>query len=295
MAEREDQNSATPGNYRRLLEGKVTLVTGGSRGIGKAMGIAFAEHGAQMVYFVSRGEVPGKEAEALQAAKDIEAKGAKAVWIRADVSNDRGIETILSRLEQDNAKIDVLVNNAGFTYNSLAELNTPDLLDASYNLNLRAPVLLASSMKARGLLVEGTSVIFNASILGKYGNIGAINYSAMKSAIQGVTRTLAEEWGPEGIRVNTLYPGFVRTELTEGVPEGPLEMLADMTPLNRLGTSEDIAGVAVFLASDLSRFVTGEGINVDGGLRGKAPAAFTLYDNKYRRLTAAQMRQLGIT
>ena len=131
--------------------------------------------------------------------------------------------------------------------------------------------------------------------LGKYGNIGSLNYSAMKAGILGPTRTMAEEWGPEGIRVNAIYPGFVPTELTGDVPEGPLEMLADMTPLNRLGTPEDIAGVAVFLASDLAKFVTGEGINVDGGLRGKAPAAFTLYDNKYRRLTAAQMRQLGIT
>lgn len=281
-------------SFVRLLEARVALITGGSRGIGKAIGLAYVEHGARVIYFGSRGETPDTEAEALQTAREIRAAGAEAVWVKADVSKDEGIEAILSKLEGDKARVDVVVNNAGFTFNSLAEMNTAKQLDASYNLNLRAPVLLTSQLKARSLFGPGASVLFNASILAKYGNIGAINYSAMKAGILGATKTLAEEWGPEGIRVNTFCPGFVPTEMTSEVPKGALEIIEVMTPLNRLAKPEDIAKVAVFLASDLASFVTGEVINVDGGLGGKAPGAFVLYDNKARILTAGQMRQLGI-
>lgn len=280
--------------HKRLLEGNTALITGGSRGIGKSIGIEYARFGVKRIYFVSRGDTPEKEAEAIQTAQEITTLGAEAIWIKADVSKDKGIQAVISKLEVDRTSVGVLVNNAGYTFDALAELNSPELLDASYNLNLRAPVLLASQMKARGLFADGASVIFNASIIGKFGNTGQINYAAMKAGILGVTKTLAEEWGPEGIRVNTIYPGFVPTELTSNVPNVALQILEDITPLNRLGTPEDIAGVAVFLASPLSAFVTGAGIDVDGGLGGKAPAGFSLYYNHYRRLTAKQMKQLGI-
>lgn len=271
------------------LLGKTTsLITGGSRGIGRAIGIEYARNGAERIYFVSRGQTAEKEAEALQTAEDIKALGAEAVWIKADLSTDQGIENTLSKL----GKIDIFVSNAGDTFDCLAEKNTPQLLDASYNLNLRAPVLLASQLKARGLFAASTRVIFIASIIGFEPNTGQISYGTMKAGILQATKILAMEWGPEGMRVNAISPGFVTTELTSNIPQEALPILEDMTPLNRLGTPKDIAGAAVFLASNLSSFVNGANIVTDGGLGGMAGAGFILHDAKYRRLTARQMREL---
>lgn len=283
----------------RLLEGTISLITGGSRGIGKAIGLAFAAHGGSRIYFVSRGDIPerratGKEAEALQTVSEISSLGAEAVWIKTDVARDEGIETILSKLKDDRVRLDIFVNNAGNTFDALAQQNTAELLDASYNLNLRAPTLLACQLKARGLLAPAAKMIFNVSIVSEVPNTSQINYSVMKSGALQATRVLAEEWGPEGIRVNAILPGWVPTELTSNVGEVPLQMITVMTPLNRLGTPEDIAGVAVFLASNLSSFVTGAAIHVDGGLRGKAAATIPLHDAGYRQLTHKQRRELGI-
>lgn len=277
-----------------LLEKTTSLITGGSRGIGRAIGLEYARNGAERIYFVSRGQTAGKEAEALQTAEDIKALGAAAVWIKADLSTDQGIEDTLSRLKNDKARVDIFVSNAGNTFDCLAEKNTPQLLDASYNLNLRAPVLLASQLKARGLFAAGAKVIFIASIIGFEPNTGQANYGTMKAGILQATRILAMEWGPEGMRVNAISPGFVTTELTSGIPKEVIPILEDMTPSNRLGTPEDIAGTAVFLASSLSSFVNGANIVADGGLGGMAGAGFILHDAKYRRLTARQMRGLEI-
>lgn len=280
----------------RLLEGQVSLITGGSRGIGKAIGVEYARHGSETVYFVSRGQTPESIEEASQTVQEINFLEANAFWIKADLSTDEGIEAVLSRVQTDKAKIDVFVSNAGYTFTKLAELNTPQLLDASYHLNLRAPSLLATGLKERGLYAPSAKVIFIASIIASEPNTGQFNYGTMKAALVQGARILAMEWGPEGMKVNTISPGFIPTELTKKeVPEEVLPVLEDMTPKdNRLGTVEDVAKVAVFLASDLSEFVNGVDIPVDGGLRGMAGAGFILHDAKYRRLTAQQIRQLGI-
>lgn len=280
----------------RLLEGYTTLITGGSRGIGKEIGLEFTRNGAKTTYFVSRGDKPETEAEVLQTVEDIKTLGASALWIKTDLSTVEGIEAVLSRVQTDKARINVLVNNAGATFTTIAQMNTPELLDASFRLNLRAPTLLTTKLKERGLYAPRAKVIFMASILGSEPNIGSINYGIMKAGVILAAKILAMEWGPEGMSVNSISPGFIPTELTKKeVPEEILPVLKDLTPKSkRLGTVEDIAKAALFLASGMSDFVNGVDLPVDGNLRGMAGSAFILHDAGYRKLNRMQKKQLGI-
>ncbi|MCL6518832.1 MAG: 3-oxoacyl-[acyl-carrier-protein] reductase [Armatimonadetes bacterium] len=245
------------------LEGKVAIVTGAGRegkGIGRSIALALAREGADIV-------IADYVAEAAEAvAEEVRSFGRRAVAVRANVANPADAEAIVQKALDEFGKIDILVNNAGITRDALMIKMSEEDWDLVINTNLKGTFNCTKAV-IRPMLKQRSGKIVNvASVMGIIGNIGQANYSASKAGIIGLTKTTARELGSRGINVNAVAPGFIQTAMTDELPEDIRENISKQIPLQRLGTPDDVAGLIVFLCSEDSSYITGQVINVDGGM-----------------------------
>ena len=242
------------------LQGKVAIVTGSSRGIGKETLLKFAKEGAKVV-------VCDINLESCQeVAEEAKALGAEAMAFKVDVTNRAEIDDMVAKVKAAWGRIDVLVNNAGITADAMLKKMTEDMFDRVININLKGVYNCAQAV-LETMTEQNSGVILNAtSVVGLYGNVGQTNYAAAKWGVIGMTKTWAKELGRKGIRVNAVAPGFIRTPMTENMKPEVLKMMEEKTPMQRLGESEDIANAYLFLASDEAAYITGTVLSVDGGL-----------------------------
>jgi 3-oxoacyl-[acyl-carrier protein] reductase len=240
------------------LQDKKALVTGASRGIGKAIAGRFIAEGAEVW------GIGTKEPEGL-AERISEAKG-KLHWICADLGDLAQVEELVENLIKDTGGFDVLVNNAGITRDNLSfRMNLSDFQKV-LDVNLSSPFIIARTVGRAMIRQRRGSIINMASVVGIHGNGGQANYAAAKAGVIGFTKSLAQESAPRGVRVNAIAPGFIATDMTSAMTEDAKEKTLALIPLKRMGTPDDIAAAALFLASDESAYITGQVITVDGGM-----------------------------
>ena len=243
------------------LTGKVALVTGASRGIGQAVAVELAKAGADVIV-----NYIGNEAVAQETVEKVEALGRKALKIKADVGNADEVQAMVDEAHAAFGHIDVLVNNAGITRDGLLIRMKDSEWDDVLNINLKG-VYLVSKAVAKLMVKQRSGRIINmTSVSGVTGNVGQANYAAAKAGVIGLTKTCAKELAARGITVNAVAPGFIETAMTDVLPEKIKEGIAATVPLGRMGQPEEIAGVVTFLASDFARYITGQVLNVDGGM-----------------------------
>lgn len=242
-----------------MLNGKVALVTGASKGIGRAIAIDFAKNGADVIVNYNR-----DESGAMKVVEEINNMGRKALAVKADVGDYEQVVQMFSLIKEKFGKLNILVNNAGTSRDRTLKNMSKQEWDDVINTNLTAAYNVTKH--AIPLLQENSSIINIASIVGIYGNFGQTNYCASKAGIIGFTKALAKEMGKHNIRANVIAPGFIETDMTKVIPLMRKKIIKWMTTLKKLGDPEDIAYAATFLASDKSKFITGEVLNVNGGL-----------------------------
>lgn len=243
------------------LEGKTCLVTGGSRGIGRAIALKLAEFGADVAITYARSADAANEVKAA-----IESKGRNAKAIQADAVDFSEAEKVINEIVADWGKIDVLVNNAGITKDNLILRMSEEQWDDVITTNLKS-IFNYSKVSARPMMKNrGGSIINISSVVGISGNAGQSNYSASKAGIIGFTKSYAKELASRNIRANVIAPGYITTDMTGSLDEKVLEGIKEATPLGRAGNADEIADAVVFLASDMSSYITGETIRVDGGM-----------------------------
>lgn len=250
-----------------LLQGKTAMITGASRGIGKTIALEFAREGADIVLHYYENSINPEitlEAEAKEVANEIEKMGRRVYLTGFDISDREDIDNKVKVLLKDAAP-DVLVNNAGITKDNLAMRMKPEQWDSVINVNLSGSFFLTKAL-IRPMLRSAGSIIFIASVIGQMGNAGQVNYAASKAGVIGMSKSLARELGSKKVRSNVIAPGFIETEMTAVMPQQARDSLLEMVPLKEAGTPEDIAKAALFLASDMSRYVTGEVLKVNGGM-----------------------------
>ena len=237
------------------------MVTGGSRGIGKAIALKLADFGADVAITYARSADAANEVKA-----EIEAKGRKAKAIQADAVDFVEAEKVINEIVSDWGKLDVLVNNAGITKDNLILRMSEDQWDDVITTNLKS-IFNYSKVAARPMMKNrGGSIINISSVVGISGNAGQSNYSASKAGIIGFTKSYAKELASRNIRANVIAPGYITTDMTDALDEKVLEGIKEATPLGRAGNADEIADAVVFLASDMSSYITGETIRVDGGM-----------------------------
>jgi len=245
----------------KLLEGKVALITGASRGIGKGIAQKFAGHGANIAFtYLSSDE----KAKALE--KELEASGVKVKAYKSDAADYKSAEELINSVVTDFGTIDVLVNNAGITRDGLLMRMSEENWDDVLKTNLKSVFNTVKAIQRTMLKQRSGSIINLTSVVGIKGNAGQANYSASKAGIIGFTKSVALELGSRNIRCNAIAPGFIETEMTGELDEKMVEEWRQAIPLKRGGTPEDVANLALFLASDMSQYITGQVINVDGGM-----------------------------
>jgi len=243
------------------LTGKVALVTGASRGIGQATAIDLAKAGADIVVnFI------GNEAVAQETVEAIEALGRKAIKIKADVGNADEVQAMVDEAVAAFGHIDILVNNAGITRDGLLIRMKDSDWDDVLNINLKGVYLVTKAVAKLMVKQRAGRIINMTSVSGVTGNVGQANYAAAKAGVIGFTKTCAKELAARGITVNAVAPGFIETAMTDVLPEKIKEGIAATVPLGRMGQPEEIAGVVTFIASDFARYITGQVLNVDGGM-----------------------------
>lgn len=244
-----------------MLENKVALVTGAGRGIGRAIAIALAKEGAEVV-----ANYNGSEERAKEVKQTIEENGGKASIYKCNVSDFEACEAMIKDIVKEHGRLDILVNNAGITKDGLIMKMKEEDFDSVLNVNLKG-TFNTIRHSARQMLRQKSGKIINiSSVSGILGNAGQANYAASKAGVIGLTKTMARELGSRGITVNAIAPGFVDTEMTGVLSEEIRENACRQIILGRFGKPEDIANVAVFLASDKADYITGQVISVDGGM-----------------------------
>jgi 3-oxoacyl-[acyl-carrier protein] reductase len=245
----------------KLLQGKVALITGASRGIGRGIALKFAEQGANVAFtYLSSVE----KGEAL--AKELEAFGVKAKGYRSDAADFKAADELVTAVVADFGTVDVLVNNAGITRDTLLMRMSEQQWDEVINANLKSVFNLTKAVQKPMLKQRKGSIINMSSVVGIKGNAGQANYAASKAGIIGFTKSVALELGSRNIRSNVIAPGFIETEMTAALDPKTVEGWRDGIPLKRGGTAEDVANASVFLASDMSAYITGQVLNVCGGM-----------------------------
>jgi 3-oxoacyl-[acyl-carrier protein] reductase len=245
----------------QLVQGKVVLVTGASRGIGRAIANQFAQAGANVAFtYLSSVE----KGEAL--VKELEAYGIKAKGYRSDASMFEAADELVNSVVADFGQIDVLINNAGITRDGLLMRMTEEQWDEVIRVNLKSVFNLTKAVIKPMMKAKSGSIVNMTSIVGVKGNAGQANYAASKAGIIGFTKSVALELGSRNIRCNAIAPGFIETEMTGELNEATVEEWKKSIPLKRGGEASEVANVCLFLGSDLSSYVTGQTIQVDGGL-----------------------------
>lgn len=245
----------------KLLQDKVVLVTGASRGIGRAIATHLAAHGAHIAFtYLSSVE----KGEAL--AAELQALGVKAKGYRSDASDFQAAEALVTEVVQDFGQLDVLINNAGVTKDTLLMRMTEEQWDDVLRINLKSVFNMTKAATKPMMRAKKGSIINITSVVGLMGNAGQANYAASKAGILGFTKSMAKELGSRNIRSNALAPGFIETEMTGELNEAQLQEWLKSIPLKRAGKGEDIANACLFLASDMSAYMTGQVLVVDGGM-----------------------------
>ena len=244
-----------------MLKDKVAIVTGGTRGIGRAIALKLADQGANIVINYRNSD---KEAEELKAI--LEEKGIKVLTVKCDISNFEDSKNLMDKCKEVFGKIDILVNNAGITKDTLIMRMKEEDFDNVIDVNLKGTFNCAKHASAIMLKQRFGKIINMTSVVGIAGNAGQVNYAASKAGVIGLTKSLAKELGSRGITVNAVAPGFINTDMTASLSEKVKEEASKNIPLKRLGDPEDVANLVGFLASDAANYITGQFINVDGGM-----------------------------
>ena len=249
----------------KLLEGKTALITGATRGIGKGIALKFASEGANIA-FTGRGANEDMLAALEATRQEVEALGVKCIAYASDAANYAQTEETVKKVKEDFGSIDILVNNAGITKDGLMLRMTEEQWDTVINANLKSAFNFIHACLPIMMRQRGGSIINMSSVVGVHGNAGQANYAASKAGMIALAQSVAQEMGPRGIRVNTIAPGFIETAMTEALPDEIRKEWTKKIPLRRAGQTEDVANTALYLASDLSSYVTGQVIQVDGGM-----------------------------
>jgi len=244
-----------------LLKGKTAIVTGASRGIGKGIAREFAKNGANVAFTYSTSVDLAKEFE-----KELNDLGVKAVAYQSDASNYDDSLNLVDKISNDFESIDILVNNAGITRDNLLMRMQEDDFNNVIKVNLNSVFNMTKAVQKTMLKQRSGSIINMSSVVGVKGNAGQSNYAASKAGIIGFSKSIALELGSRNIRCNVIAPGFIETEMTENLDKKIIENWRNSIPLKRGGTPEDVANACVWLASDMSSYVTGQVLNIDGGL-----------------------------
>jgi 3-oxoacyl-[acyl-carrier protein] reductase len=245
----------------KLLEGKVALITGGARGIGKALAMRFAMEGASVAFSDLKRD---ENMEATE--KEIQALGVQAQGFASNAASLEESEKLAEEVVAAFGRIDILINNAGITRDNLLMRMTEQDWDLVINVNLKSAFNLTKAVQRTMIKQRSGSIINMSSVVGVNGNAGQSNYSASKAGMIGFTKSMAQELGSRSVRCNAIAPGFIETEMTHKLPDEVRTQWISTIPLRRSGKPEDVADVAVFLASDLSAYVTGQVISVCGGM-----------------------------
>jgi 3-oxoacyl-[acyl-carrier protein] reductase len=239
---------------------KVVVVTGSSRGIGKEIALNFAKNGASVV-------ISGRNEESLNSVlNEIEAVGSKALAVAADVAKVADAANLIKKTIETFGKIDVLVNNAGITRDNLLLRLSENDWDAVLDTNLKGAFNCIKA-STKPMMKQRDGVIINiTSVVGVMGNAGQVNYAASKAGMIGMTKSVAKELASRNIRVNAVAPGFIETDMTDNLQEKAKEELINSIPLSKLGSAQDVADLVIFLSSQKAKYITGQTINVDGGM-----------------------------
>ena len=245
----------------KLLEGKVAVITGAARGIGKAIALKFASEGADIAFTDLAIDENGKATE-----QEIAALGVRAKGYASNAANFEEAHSVVAEIVKDFGRIDILVNNAGITRDGLMMRMTEQQWDMVINVNLKSAFNFIHAVTPVMMKQKGGSIINMASVVGVSGNAGQCNYSASKAGMIGLAKSIAKELGSRGVRANAIAPGFIITDMTAALSDEVKAEWAKQLPLRRGGTPEDVANVATFLASDLSSYVTGQVIHCCGGM-----------------------------
>lgn len=245
----------------KLLEGKTALITGAARGIGKALAIKFAQEGANIAFTDLVIDENGKATE-----EEIAAYGVKVKGYASNAAKFDDTQEVVAQVMNDFGRIDILVNNAGITKDNIMLRMSEAEWDAVIAVNLKSAFNFVKAVLPIMMRQRGGSIINMASVVGVHGNAGQANYSASKAGMIALAKSVAQEMGKKGIRANAIAPGYIETAMTAQLPEAVRADWMNKIPLHRGGKPEDIANVATFLASDLSSYVTGQVIQVDGGM-----------------------------
>ena len=245
----------------KLLEGKTAIVTGAARGIGKAIAIRFAQEGANVAFTDLAIDDNAKATEA-----EIAALGVKVKAYASNAANFEDTHNVVENIVKDFGRIDILVNNAGITRDGLMMRMSEQQWDMVINVNLKSAFNFVHAVTPIMMKQKSGSIINMSSVVGVSGNAGQANYSASKAGMIGLAKSISAELGSRGIRANAIAPGFIITEMTAQLPEEVRKEWAEKIPLRRGGTPQDVANVCVFLGSDLSSYVSGQVINVCGGM-----------------------------
>lgn len=245
----------------KLLDGKTAIVTGASRGIGRGIAKEFAKQGANVAFTYSSSEGPANALE-----KELIALGVKAKAYKSDAADFSAAQELADQVLKEFGSIDILVNNAGITKDNLLMRMSEQDFDKVIEVNLKSIFNMTKAVQRTMLKQRSGSIINMSSVVGVKGNAGQTNYAASKAGIIGFSKSVALELGSRNIRSNVVAPGFIETEMTGALDEKVVQAWRDAIPLKRGGTPEDIANACVFLASDMSSYVTGQVLQVDGGM-----------------------------
>lgn len=244
-----------------MLKGKTAVITGAARGIGRAIALRFAKEGADIAFTDLQINDDAKQTE-----KDIQALGVKVKAYASNAADFEDTARVVEEIHKEFGRIDILVNNAGITKDGLLLRMSEQQWDAVINVNLKSAFNFTHAIAPIMMRQRGGSIINMASIVGLHGNLGQANYSASKAGMIALAKSVAQELGGRGVRANSIAPGFIETAMTAQMPEEIHKQWIDKIPLKRGGSVDDIADTALFLASDMSRYITGQVIQVDGGM-----------------------------